>query len=107
MFPMKYIHGKVRDPVKIFGDVDTFPIKDLDLQILKILVGNARISLVKLAQQMKSSVDIIRGRMKKLSDSGVIVKYSVDIDHNKLGKHLFKVFLYFKKLSKLNEKKIN
>ena len=106
MFPKKYIHGKVKDPVEIFGNVENVQIKELDLKLLKILVHDARISLVKLAQELKSTVDIVRGRMKKLVDVGVIVKYSIDIDHNQLGKHLFKVFLYFKKLSKANEKKL-
>ncbi len=106
LFSKKYILPKKHDPTKLFGKVEHQQLDAKDLKVLSVLVHNARASLIKLSQLSGFSVDIIRGRMKKMEKLGVIVKYTVDIDYNKLGLHLFKVFLYFKEINKSQEKRL-
>ncbi len=106
VFPKKYLHGKKSKPLKLFGDVAEFSLDEMDHKIISVLRDDARISLVKLAQKTNSTVDIVRGRMKKMEQRGIILKYTLEVDYNKLNLHLFKVFLYFNEFSKTNENKL-
>ncbi len=106
LFSKKYILPNKVEPVKLFGEVENNQIDKKDLQVLEVLIHNARLPLVKLAQKTGLTVDIIRGRMRKMEKMGVIVRYTVDLDYNKLGLHLFKVFLYLKDLTKAQESKL-
>jgi len=91
----------------MFSD-DTIPnkIDELDRKILNTLLNNARIPLVDLAKQTGSTVDIVRNRMKKLQEKGIILQYRIAVDHSKLGYEFFKAFLYFNNLSEEDEKKL-
>ena len=103
MFPKKYILNKKEEPVIVFGETEYNTIDDIEKEILEILKDDARITLIDLAKKCNSTIDIVRGRMKKLEKKKIIVKYTVDIDYNVLGLQYFKVFLYFKHLSKSKE----
>jgi len=106
MFPKQYILPKVKEPVRLFGEVENEKVDQKDLTIINILLNNARMNIVDLARKTKLTVDIVRGRMKKLKEKGIVVKYTVDIDYNILGLQLFKVFLYFRELPLFQEKKL-
>ncbi|MFW9807183.1 MAG: Lrp/AsnC family transcriptional regulator [Candidatus Thorarchaeota archaeon] len=56
-----------------------------DLRIIEMLTKNARTSLREMAVVVKLSPSSIRNRMERLVDIGVIKKYTLDIDHKKLG----------------------
>jgi DNA-binding Lrp family transcriptional regulator len=85
----------------VFNEVD-----ELDKKILNLLINNGRIPLVKLAKQAKTTVDIVRNRMKKLQEKGIILQYRIAIDHGKIGYVFFKAFLYFNNLSEQDEKEL-
>ena len=87
-------------------DVVMNEIDDLDKKILNILLNDGRIPLVELTKKAGSTVDIVRGRMKKLEEKGIIIQYRTAIDHTKLGFVFFKAFLYFNNLSKSDEKRL-
>jgi len=81
-------------------------IDELDKQILNALLNDARMPLVELTKKCESTIDIVRGRMKKLAEEGIILQYRAAIDHTKLGKLYFKAFLYFNNISEMDEKRL-
>lgn len=91
------------DSVQWGGEVTTYPLDKIDSAILSILSHDSRTSLTQLAQQTDSTVEIIRYKIKKLEENGVIMSYRIDIDINKLGLEFFKALIYFRSLSKKDE----
>jgi DNA-binding Lrp family transcriptional regulator len=60
-------------------------IDDLDKKILELLLINSRIMTLEIAQKLHSTVATINSRIKKLVKTGVIMRYSIDIDWQKIG----------------------
>lgn len=86
------------------GDVVNNKVDELDLKILAILANDARIPLTELARKVKSTVEVVRGKIKKLEDKGIILSYRIAVDFNKLGLEFFKAIIYFRSLSEKDEK---
>jgi DNA-binding Lrp family transcriptional regulator len=108
-YPKRYLIDNLKeisDP-EIFADnVIDNTLDDLDKKILNNLARNARIGLVELSGKTKSSVDIIRNRIKKMEEKKIILQYRIAIDHTKLGYEMFKAFVYFNNLSEEDEKRL-
>jgi len=85
------------------GDTVKNEIDELDYKILNILANEARIPLTELARRVKSTIEIIRGRIKKLEEKQIILNYRIAVDFNKLGLEFFKAIIYFRKLSREDE----
>ena len=88
------------------GDVVDNKIDELDSKILLILANEARIPLMELARRIKSTIEIVRGRIRKLEEKGIILNYRIAVDFNKLGLEFFKAIMYFRKLSEKDEKSL-
>ena len=86
------------------GDKVNNEIDKLDTKILAILANDARIPVAELSRKTESSIEIVRGRIKKLEEKGIILNYRIAVDFNKLGLEFFKAIIYFRKLSKEDEK---
>ncbi|MHA1135187.1 MAG: Lrp/AsnC family transcriptional regulator [Candidatus Thorarchaeota archaeon] len=65
--------------------VTTDKIDDNDRKIIEILSSNARTSLRDIKKKVDLSPSSIRNRMERLVNLGVIKRYTVDVDHRKLG----------------------
>jgi DNA-binding Lrp family transcriptional regulator len=65
-------------------------IDNLDKKILELLVSNSRIPTLEIAEKLKSTVNTINSRIKKLVKLGVIIYYSIDIDWPKIGYQWYK-----------------
>lgn len=92
---------------KTMSDVlDSYSLDSIEMGILKELFNNSRVSIVDLVRKNKTTVDIIRHRIKKLEDKKIIFRYSAKIDFNKLGYEFYKTFLYFRNLNKLDENRL-
>ena len=66
-----------------FGLLEKFD--DVDLQIVKLLQGDSRLSFNKIASKLGISVGTAYNRIKNLEDKGVLKGYTVLIDPSKLG----------------------
>ena len=88
------------------GDIVDNQIDELDYKILNILANEARIPLTELVRRVKSTIEIVRGRIKKLEEKGIILNYRISVDFNKLGLEFFKAIIYFRKLSEKDEKSL-
>jgi len=60
-------------------------IDKLDLKILGLLISNSRLSGRELARRLGVSVGTIQARIKRMEDLGVIRRYTIDIDRERLG----------------------
>jgi len=63
----------------------TEKIDESDLAIIEMLIKNARISLREIAAVVDLSPSSIRNRMERLVNLGVIKRYTLELDHRKLG----------------------
>ena len=57
----------------------------LNLSIIEILSKNSRTSFMEIARKLKVSESTIRKRVSSLENNGVIKKYSLVVDTNKIG----------------------
>lgn len=95
------------DSYSVFADeVVPFSLDDLEQKIIKTLSHDARISIVDLARKTNSTIEVVRNRMNRLEEKGIILQYRIAIDHAKLGYEFFKAFLYFNNLTSQDEKRL-
>jgi len=88
--PLRSIMGKVKIDI-------------LDLEILKLLVSDARIPTVEIAKKLNSNVTTIQKRIKRLLDEKVILGFTVELDLDKIGYQKWKVDFYLSEYSKINQ----
>jgi len=88
------------------GNIVNNKFDELDSNILEVLANNARIPLLELARKTKSTIEIVRLKIKKLEEKEIILNYRIAVDLNKLELEFFKAIIYFKKLSEKDEKKL-
>ena len=64
---------------------DKFNIDDISLKILGLLQKNARMSYTEIGQIIGMNSTSIKERIQKMEDMGIIKKYTVQLDNEKLG----------------------
>lgn len=77
-------------------------IDEVDYKILNLLAKNTRINSVEISKQISVSTVTIQSRIHKLIKSGVIQRYSITMDINKLGLREFIVNLSLRDYNKKN-----
>ncbi len=105
-FPKMYFTGRGADPAMFAGELVGNKLDELDSAILEELVNNGRISLVDLAGRVKSTVMIVKGRMKKMEQKGIIIQFRIGVDLNKLGLELYKAIIKLDRYTKEDEKRL-
>lgn len=65
---------------------------ELDLNLIKDLRANSRVSYAELGRKYNLSRVCIRERINNLVEEGVIQRFTIDVDHSKLGKNLHAFF---------------
>jgi DNA-binding Lrp family transcriptional regulator len=65
------------------GTIESYD--EIDLNILKVLQEDSRLSFNKIATKLKISTGTAYNRIKNLEEKGIIKGYSVQIDNEKLG----------------------
>ena len=63
-------------------------IDETSLNVIKEYVRDARQSFREIARRVGISSGTVASRVKELEDEGVIVKYTIQLDHSKLGYEL-------------------
>lgn len=63
-------------------------IDDIDLKILELLKEDARMSFQEIAQEIEMTDVTVRRRVKDLLEKGIIKKFTIDVNSQKLGKGL-------------------
>lgn len=106
IYPKKFLWEESKEPRLMFGEYVPNEIDKIERKILGIFLQDARIKLVELATKVGSTVEVVRNRIKRLEEKGIITGYTLGIDYEKLGLEFYKTFLYFDKLDDKNEKKL-
>ena len=68
-------------------------IDEKDRKILDVLSEHADYTTRQIAKKTLLPVTTIHNRIKKLRKEGIIKRYTVDLDHKKLGKGLFVIIM--------------
>ena len=58
---------------------------ELDLRILSLLQGNARLSYREIARELKVAVGTVYNRIKRMEEEGVIRGFAPVLDYEKIG----------------------
>jgi len=74
-------------------------IDKIDYDLINIIMNNARMNSITLAHNLHVSVDIVKYRLKKLEQNGVIQAYRALLDKSKIGYKLYQVLFHFNKIS--------
>jgi DNA-binding Lrp family transcriptional regulator len=74
-----------------YGGRTSVKVDNLDIELLKLLSANARMPLIKLAEELKCSTQTIHNRIRNLIKLGVINAFKVEIDFSKLEYKLYRL----------------
>jgi Lrp/AsnC family transcriptional regulator for asnA, asnC and gidA len=96
----------VEEKFEILGKEKITPIDNIDLNILRKLSSNARIPIIKIANEVNLTPNAVQYRIKKLKKIKIIQSFRTEIDISKIGYLPLKVdiFLYnYKNKNKIIE----
>ncbi|MGV8168586.1 MAG: winged helix-turn-helix transcriptional regulator [Candidatus Nanoarchaeia archaeon] len=105
-YPKMYFTNEICPPTMFAGEIVNNELDETDYAILGKIVNNARIPINELAHEIKSTPTIVRGKLKKLEQNGVIIQYRIGVDLNKLGLELYKIIIKLDKYTKEDEIKL-
>ena len=75
---------------------------EISRKILNELYFNSIENIATIADKLNTTIDIVRNRMKKLKEQGIIIRYTIAIDYQKIGYELYKANVYMKSFDKEN-----
>ena len=101
-----YFIQEIRPPTLFGGEVKKAELDEIDYKLLGQIVNEARLPVNELARRVKSTPIIIRNRLKKLEEKGIIIQYRVGVNLNLLGKELYKAIIRFDRYTKEDENKL-
>ncbi len=78
----------------------------IDTKILKSISQNARKNIIDIAREIKSTIDIVRYRIKKLQENGYISGYTIQLGLDKLNISRYSVFFSLHKMIDQIEKEM-
>ena len=74
--------------MKKYLRMPNFALDDVDVQLLRLLYKDARISVADLARAANMSAPSVSERLRRLKESGIIKSFTVDVDYEQLGYRL-------------------
>lgn len=81
-------------------------IDEIDYKIMKTILKNARMKSIDIAKKTRTTEMIVRYRIKKLIEKGIIIGFKPFLDTQKLGYMYFKLHLRLQNLNQEKKKKI-
>lgn len=81
-------------------------IDEKDGAILKLIAGNSRLGLMKIAKKTGLNPKTVASRIAELEKNGVIQGYCILIDLNKIGYKFYKMVVYLQDVREENYKKL-
>ncbi len=95
-FPKNYLRGIGSGSFYFGGQPENHRLSSLELEILKLLSQNSRISITEMAERTNSTPIVVRKRIGKLEDLGIIVGYRIEANPSWFGLYAYKVQLHFR-----------
>ncbi len=84
--------------IRMSGPLETGLLDGTDDKILKILAEQARTPLTEISKKIGLTANAIKHRIKELEKNGIILGYRVMINHEKLKKLHYRVFLFLENI---------
>jgi len=81
------------------GDVSDIALDELDYEILGVLTKNARKSYREIGAALGVSPKVVKYRMQRMFDAGVILGFDIMLNHRMLGFTHHKIFLKLANIS--------
>jgi len=88
------------------GKIDNMKIDKVDVEILKILANNARLSATEIARKINSSENVVIYRIKQLEKKEIILGYSTSLNLEILDMQFFKATISLNMMSEQTRKKV-
>lgn len=89
------------------GSKENFKLDEKDKAILLVIANNANMPIVEIAGKTKLSIDIVKYRMKKMQETGVVNTFRAIYDTSKLGFYHYVILLKTRKITKAGEEMLN
>lgn len=105
-FPRTYIleQKKNREELVFITEPQETKIDDVDIELLKLLALNSRVSILELSEKLKITPKTVTSRIKQLEKKKVIIGYRTMFDLDKLGYQYFKIHFNLHNLTEEKEK---
>jgi DNA-binding Lrp family transcriptional regulator len=93
IYKRTYLSDKKKgdEPIKVMFSPEKAEFDDKDLEILRLIAPNARISAVDISKKTGISVSNVNYRIKKMKNNGIIKEFRVIIDLQKIGYYWYKI----------------
>lgn len=106
-FTRSYLTDEKNKDFSYFGgEPERIRLDNTDLKIIKILSENARENIIRIADKLNTTVDIIRYRIKKLIDNKIIQSFKAVINREILNYQYWNVLIKTQDLTDKKEKQI-
>jgi DNA-binding Lrp family transcriptional regulator len=105
-FPRTYIleQKKNREEFVFITEPKETKIDEVNIQLLKLLAPNSRISILELSEKLRISPKTVTSRIKQLEKNKVIIGYRTMFDLEKLGYQYFKIHFDLHNLTEQKER---
>lgn len=84
-----------------------FVLDDKDMKILEVLRENSKLSTQQISKKTLIPITTVHYRIKKLRNEGIIKKYTIKINHKKLGKGILAYVFFIPHYDILKESNIH
>ncbi|MBI2631387.1 Lrp/AsnC family transcriptional regulator [Candidatus Pacearchaeota archaeon] len=103
----EYLLGMSEAKIRLYGEKKAEKELDtIDKKILKSISQNSRKNIVEIAEEINSTIDVVRYRLKKLEETKIISGYTVQLGFDKIGVLRYSVFFSLHKMSDEIERKM-
>ena len=92
--------------VYVGGEISDLKIDKTDVEILKVLANNARISAIDLAEKIGTTQKVVLYRIKQLEEKQIILGYTTSLNLEKLSVQFFKATINFNIMTKAIKKRV-
>ncbi len=87
-------------------DLNKVELEKIDIEILKNLANNSRIKIIDLAEKIKTSITVIRYRLKQLEDKKIILGYKYALNPKLLDYETCKALISLKNINEQKRKEL-
>jgi Lrp/AsnC family leucine-responsive transcriptional regulator len=92
-YPKMYLTGELQPYRELAGEVRNLRLDALDVQIVALLIQNARLSLNQIGEELATSGMQIQRRLRKLEQLGILFQHRVSLNLGDLGLELYKAII--------------
>lgn len=94
----RWFYNTEEEPVSsdVGGRAEDAGLDETDLEILRIIANNARMSVRRIAELAKSTPAVVQHRIRKMEKGRIILAYKISFDLRNYGYEFCKSFIYLK-----------